>query len=472
MSPPDDNLAPILFVYGLAFFTMGLAIVLQVRRDSKLPLARNLWPLAAFGFLHSGVEWLDMVAVLGSREDVLPGQVSLASARMALLVISALALAWFGATLLAQEGGRWRIFRWAPAAFVLLWAGVSLGGLLGRSVPDQTLTTWIGIWARYLLYFPGLVISALALARQAPVLRGMGMPHIAADCRRAAAAFGVNAFVAGLVVPPADFIPASIVNYRSFIAAVGLPPQLFRAAAALAIAYFVVRVLRLFDFQLSLERERFASQALQAQEEERKRVARELHDETAQLLSSLLVRLTLLDQATSLDEVRKTRAELVALATRAVEGVRRLALELRPPELDDLGLAEAIRWYVDDFAARSGISVRSHLGASTGRLAPPTELALYRIAQEALANVAKHSGARQVEVRLDQRDGVVLLLVEDDGRGFDVAATLGSKDRGVGLFGMQERVGLLEGRLRIESEPGRGTRVQVEVPVGLTRESR
>lgn len=466
MSGNGEHLVLILFVYGLAFFAMGLAILLEVRSDGKLPLARNLWPLAAFGLLHSGVEWLDVLALLRYQENPILGQLSLAWARVGLLVASTVALAWFGATLLAEEGGRWRLWLWVPGALFLIWVTVVIGGPGVGLTPDrEAWANWIGIWTRYLLYLPGSAMSALALARQVPVLSSQGMPCIAADCRRAAVAFGLNALVAGLVVPPADFFPASVLNYESFDAVVGVPPQVFRAAAALAIAYFVVRVLRLFDLQVRLELQQFASQTLLALEEERKRVARELHDETAQLLSSLLVRLSLLEQARSLNEVREACRELVDLASRAVEGVRRLALELRPPELDDLGLVEAIRWYVDDFTARWRIAAQLHLAGPADRLAPATELALYRIAQEALVNAGKHSAAKHVRVLLDRQDGMVILTVEDDGRGFDVAAALAAKERAMGLFGMHERAALLGGKLRIESEPGRGTRVCAEVPI-------
>ena len=464
MDPQGGHLTLILFIYGLAFFAMGLAIVLEAHPGSKLPLARNLWTLAAFGFLHSGVEWLDMVMVARFYEDPLPGQIPISAIRVSLLVASSLALAWFGTALLAEAGGRWRICLGVPPTLFLLWVGVVVGPF-GGSAPYTHSSTWASVWARYLLYLPASLLSALALARQAPALRSLGMPRVAADCRWAAYIFGANALVAGLVVPQADPFPASFLNYETFRSVVGLPPQLFRAVAALGITYFIVRVLRLFDLQVRLERGRFASQALLAQEEERKRIARELHDETAQLLSSILVRLTLLGQARSLEEVGKAQSELVSLSSRAVEGVRRLALELRPPELDDLGLAEALRWYVDDFSARWGVEARLRVTGPIHRLTPTTEMALYRIAQESLTNVARHAGAKQVAVSLERQNGVLTLSVEDDGHGFSVEAAMAAKERGMGLFGMQERAALLGGTLQLHSELSQGTRVRVEVPV-------
>ncbi|MHB1162247.1 MAG: sensor histidine kinase [Chloroflexota bacterium] len=472
MVPYSEHLALILFIYGLAFFAMGLAIVLEAHPGSKLPLARNLWPLAAFGFLHSGVEWLDMVMVARFHENPLLGQIPVSTIRVGLLVVSSLALAWFGAALLAEAGGRRRGFLGIPPILLLLWAIVVLRDQPGGPAPFPNSSAWTSIWTRYLLYLPASLLSAAALARQVPTLRSLGMAHVAGDCRWAAYLFCANAFVAGLVVPRADFPPASFLNYETFWHAIGLPPQLLRASAALAITYFIVRVLRLFDLQVCLERERFASQALLAQEEERKRIARELHDETAQLLSSILVRLTLLGQVRSLTEVRKVQSELVSLSSRAVEGVRRLALELRPPELDDLGLEEALRWYVDEFSARWEGEARLRVTGQIHRLTPTMEMALYRIAQESLTNVAKHARAKQVTVSLQRQDGVLTLSVEDDGCGFDVEAVLAAKERGMGLFSMQERATLLGGTLQLHSRLSRGTRVSVEVPVAEGSEQR
>lgn len=460
----QEHLSLVFFVYGLALFAMGLAIVLEVRPNSKLPLARNLWPLAGFGLLHAGVEWSEMVAISLPQQCSALELCSLPLTREVLLAASTLSLAWFGAALLVEEGGRWRLFRWIPPVLFLVYGILVLWDLAQSWEADRQWARWSSAWARYLLYLPGSAMSALALARQAPALRSLGMSHVATDCRLAAGAFAFNAVVAGLVVPRGDFFPANVLNYQSFVTIVGVPPVFFRAFSAVAVAFFVVRVLRLFDAQSRLEREHFASQALMAQEEERKRVARGLHDDTAQLLSSLLVRLSLLDQAASMSDVRRHRDELMALAARAVEGVRRLALELRPPELDDLGLAEAMRWYMDDLSTRLGIRVYFGPSAPTDRLAPTTELVLYRIVQEAMTNVARHAGAKHVQVSLEFRDSTVVLSVEDDGRGFDVAAVLGSKERGMGLMGMQERVSLLGGRLRIQSSPGAGTRVAAEVP--------
>lgn len=208
-----------------------------------------------------------------------------------------------------------------------------------------------------------------------------------------------------------------------------------------------------------------SSQVLAAQEEERKRISRELHDETAQALTSLLVRLRLVEGARDLDEVRRQTAELRELTVGILEEVRKLALELRPTMLDHLGLVAALEWLSKEYAERLQMPVVFVAEGQLKRLPADTELVLYRVVQEALTNVARHADASSATVSLKEHDNVITAAIEDDGRGFDVARVLENRERGLGLFGMEERVGLINGTLRIDSAPDTGTRVFIQVPV-------
>lgn len=213
-----------------------------------------------------------------------------------------------------------------------------------------------------------------------------------------------------------------------------------------------------------------AARALRAEEEERKRIARELHDETAQTLAALLIRLRLARGANDaaardamLDDVRQEIAD-------ALEGVRRFARGLRPPALDELGLVPAIESYARMLENASGLDVEIDADPIGGLLTPEAELALYRVIQEALSNAVRHAGASKVTVRIRPKPGLLVATVEDNGRGFDVAKVMTGQGSGLGLFGMKERAGYMGGRLDILSEPGRGTRVVVDIPyaTGLT----
>jgi signal transduction histidine kinase len=206
-----------------------------------------------------------------------------------------------------------------------------------------------------------------------------------------------------------------------------------------------------------------------AQEEERKRIARELHDETGQALASLMVGLRNVDEAPTPEEMHQRLADLRTVAAATLAGVRRLAVELRPSVLDDLGLAAALRRYALEYAQRFRIPVDVQIAGmeGPGRLAPELETALYRIVQETLTNVAKYARATHVSVLLERRDGQLSAIVEDNGCGFDAehAWRESAAESRLGLYGMRERAELVGGTLTIESQSGCGTTVFVRVPV-------
>lgn len=225
----------------------------------------------------------------------------------------------------------------------------------------------------------------------------------------------------------------------------------------------------------SLEREReetrrLADMVIRAQEEERGRVARELHDEANQTLAALMTTIDAVEAVGRRDgspEVVASLARLRRLASAALGDLHRIAVELRPPALDEFGLVPALTRHVRD--RTEGTSLRAEVSVEGRRRRLPTaiEVALYRIAQEALANAQRHSGAGAVQVRLRYLPDRVELEVRDDGRGFDVAedGAAPAARRGLGLAGMRERASIVGGRVEVVSSPGRGTTVLASVPV-------
>jgi two-component system, NarL family, sensor histidine kinase DevS len=201
---------------------------------------------------------------------------------------------------------------------------------------------------------------------------------------------------------------------------------------------------------------------VEGQELERRRLARELHDETGQALTSILLGLKRVEDAKTREDARAAAAELREEIVKTLQSVRRLAVELRPKALDDFGLVPALERLADAFGGESGIAIDVEANLDETRLPPEVETALYRIAQEALTNVAKHADAEHVSLIVTRRDGSVTVVVEDDGRGF---GAVGGESGGLGLVGMKERVGLLGGRLAIESTEGSGTTIVAEVPL-------
>jgi signal transduction histidine kinase len=201
--------------------------------------------------------------------------------------------------------------------------------------------------------------------------------------------------------------------------------------------------------------------AVQGQELERRRLARELHDETGQALTSILLGLSALEDAKDAKALRAAIQEVKDLAVATLQDVRRLAVELRPAALDDFGLAAALERLTENFKEQTGLAVELESGLGDERLPADIETVLYRLVQEALTNVVKHAHAERVSIVLQRKERAVTAVIEDDGRGFSD----GRGEGGLGFLGMRERVALVNGRLRIESSANAGTTLLVEVPL-------
>lgn len=233
--------------------------------------------------------------------------------------------------------------------------------------------------------------------------------------------------------------------------------------------------------ELQKNRERLANmlkKIISAQEEERQRIARELHDETSQAIAALGVSLEI--ATLSLKENKLTVADMGNLQTKVshlIDGVNRLIQDLRPPVLDDLGLTSGVRWLLERHLAKQGIRYRltvpeplsQMLSHKQGSLDEKTELMLFRIIQEAIINVSKHAQASDVFVSIERKGSKIQILITDDGIGFDVAnvfqnAEVG-KQSGYGIIGLRERITLLDGTLHIDSKQGVGTRMNITIPI-------
>jgi len=208
---------------------------------------------------------------------------------------------------------------------------------------------------------------------------------------------------------------------------------------------------------------RLAAQVISAQDEERARVARELHDSTAQMLAAVMLQLGVAAKESTSPALDARIATLRELASEALEEVRSLSHAIHPRVLDDLGLAAALEWLARQSREQDALDVEVFAddGPAVSKL--PASV-LYRVAQEALRNAVRHAAARRVELWLRQAPGTATLEVVDDGRGFDVRRAE-ERRPGMGLFSMRERVGLVNGTLAVVSAPGRGTRIVATVPV-------
>jgi PAS domain S-box-containing protein len=222
--------------------------------------------------------------------------------------------------------------------------------------------------------------------------------------------------------------------------------------------------------QVEMTLRQLSGRLLQLQDEERRRIARELHDSTAQSLAGLSMNLAVIEMESEAlsDEARKALRESLALAKHSTRELRTLSYLLHPPLLDESGLISAVRWYVDGFSQRSGVRVDLDLPTESCRFLREVETALFRIMQECLSNIHKHSGSPIASVRLAYDESRVVMDIRDHGKGMPTAAPGAKGDRtsplGVGLMGMRERVGQLHGRLEIQAGSW-GTAVTVALPL-------
>jgi signal transduction histidine kinase len=239
------------------------------------------------------------------------------------------------------------------------------------------------------------------------------------------------------------------------------PDQRFSSSDLRLAEQFAARAAIAVDLSRRVARDALR-RVVSGQELERRRLARELHDETGQALTSILLGLRAVEETDSAEQMHEAAAELRELVVATLQDVRRLAVQLRPKALDDFGLAAALERLAQTFSESTDIRVDLEAQLGEERLPPEVETTLYRIVQEALTNVVKHAEASRVSILLVRRQASATAVIEDDGRGFNPAT---AREDGLGLLGMRERVELHDGRLTVESQPGSGTTLVVEVPL-------
>ena len=314
------TLENIYFIYGLAFFVMGLAVLLELGRTSELRFARSMPWLAAFGLIHGGHEWLEMFELMGH----LPGTLPMEQVRLVLLVVSFACLAAFGFSLSRPEQAPPRVSMWRTLALI----GVCLGGMGLLRFWLQS-SEWIGaasVWARYSLGIVGAVFTSWALAAQGRIFAQRGMARFGQDLVWAAVAFALYGIVGQVFVPKTGLPPSNIVNSDLFLRLFGIPIQLFRATMAVAVAIAIIRALRVFETEQN-ERLRTAQAAtLEAErrvQHETTQLNKQLQEavnelsvlfEMSRILASTLDLQVLLDQAvTRVVDLLPARAAMILL---------------------------------------------------------------------------------------------------------------------------------------------------------------
>jgi signal transduction histidine kinase len=492
MNLPPTAIDPIVFVYfvyGLAFFTMGLALTFETtRHPADSIMRRAMGGLTFFSIVHGAHEWFEMFLQIEQTAYGRHATLVVEVVRLAVLIVSFGALSMSGCALLCKrpKGRMGWVF---PAIMAVYLAGLAFivpGFMRGSDV----LLHVVDAWTRYSMGVAGAVAAGLGL-----ILHGRDQETINVRIQRglyiaggALIAYGV----VGQTVPaPSALFPSNIYNTETFQALFGFPVQLLRAGMAAVATGGLLIALREAEFEryraldvanaarLAAEaqardaiarREALQKELLRrtvaAQEAERARIARELHDQTGQMLTALTYHIAALGNGKPINP--QIVDELAQLADQALADLRHIVIDLRPTQLDDLGLVAALHWLVDETRRRLRLHVQIAIEGRKTRLPDDVETALFRIAQEALTNIARHAGVDMACLELAFEDEQVRMTVRDEGRGFTPQAVLTGEPSGEpawGLIGMQERADAAGGKLDVVATRGEGVTVCVTIPL-------
>lgn len=470
-----NNMYVVIFLYGLASFLMGFAIFLKNKEIRTFKIAGSLWLLGTFGLLHGIADW---------GHFFIPFQTGGASPgisylfRSAQVVATGLSFAFllqFGVDLiinLRAEGRRSPIFWLSPGLF-LIWVAATWNWSV-RMEWDAALRL-ADVLTRYLLAFPGAALAGWGFLLQLDDAETRGLPQARLPLRCSAFAFFTYAIAGGLLVPAASFPPANVVNQDWFFALTGVPVAVLRMASELTMAYFVIRILVIFDQENQRRlNELQRSRSILA---ERERISREIHDGVIQSLYA--VGLNLENGIYLVDEDPQTaKEELARIMKRldqVVDRMREYIMDLKAPLPGTQDLRERIHRLVREFQGHSKAAVEVDVPKVDGvRMSLEQQEHLLQILREAISNAVRHAEARVIRVEFKRSPQALVFSVRDDGHGFEppVDGPVDTPLGGHGLSNMRERAHILGARIDINSRPGSGTEVALTFPSGGATDGR
>lgn len=517
MDPVADfftrNIIVVYFFYGLAFFVMGLVIWLESNRTSEFHLTRVFGLLAGFGIIHGLHEWFEMFQKLSEAgATTIPAWLLNDYVRLAHLIVSFLFLIIFGVSLLfsihQKDGREHKVALLAAGMLFVIWLASVLITRQIYQPSHEDFVRSMDVLGRYILGIPGALLAAWAIVLEQRSIGHQNRVRFGRDLQWAAWALILYGVVGQIFAPKSFLFPSNIINGQMFLDTFGIPIQFFRATEAVIMAFFFIRALRTFEVQrqrqlataqesqmaaqrAAMETQKLARQATEqlnyelrerekllgellrkivsAQEGERRRVARELHDGTGQILTGLGLGLAAASESVQTDSetAHDQLVELKKLNAQALEELHHVIADLRPAVLDDLGLVPALMNQTRQFESRTGVKADFQVIGQRRRLSPELETVVFRIGQEALTNIAKHANAKNACLQLLFSKNCLKLIVQDDGCGFEPERAMRPDSPGRtawGLLGIQERASLVGGACFIISQPGEGTIVHVTIP--------
>lgn len=463
----EINMVPLIFAYGLAYFAAGLAIILQQRRMSNFRLAHNLWLLGMFGIIHGAAEWGDIF---------IPIQGEYLSASWINLLVEVQEIAWavsfafllqFAVSMIIPKlpwvPGVQNFLRW----YAPLWSiGVTVVGIF--FLPHDI----DGSWIRYMLGFPAAALTAVAFLseRRSFTRYRPGVARI--NLTMTAIAFGLYAVLSGLIVPERGLSILSMVNYENVHAFSGFPIQFWRMLVGIAIAFFVIRTLSVFDLEVRQRLE--IAEREQTLLQDRQRIARDLHDGVVQSIYAAGLQLEVVSSTArfDMDEASVIIRRVVNQLNDVIADIRKYIFKLGPARTGEADFDQYMQNLVEEFTANFGIQAHISLDGKPAALTPGQRQNIAFVARECLTNAYKHGTASTVEIQLIFNSKSLFFVAEDDGVGIDEhRIASGNQAGGTGLKSMAARAASLGGDFSISqrSESG-GTMVAMRIPYRQTGE--
>ncbi len=458
------------FVHGQVFLLMGVVTGLQFFQRSRLDLARALPWLAAFGLLEAVATWGNTFIPIQS--NVLPDAalINLRFLQTLVYVLCFAALLGFGLRLSEPALPSWVAPTIATLVVVVVGTFVSVTWLINPNSPLISANTLEAVM-RYVLCAPAALLVAYALRQQASQLIGpLQAPRLVNVLRVAGFGFLFYALVEGLIVPPAPFPPANIINEDTVFRMTGIPIGIIRGVVGAVIAWFMFRSLEAFRIEADRVADALANQ--QALNTERERISRDLHDGTLQNIyaAGLMIEdarhtMVEVEQPAGISHANTQLTNVLSMLNKTTTEIRGYIYDLRRSVAGDEDLARGLFDIVTEFRLRTAIATEWQVvGSGQYATTPEQRYHIYQIARESLSNISRHAGATLVRVTLiynnsaDDAANGVTLRIDDNGNGSVAHARIGK-----GVLNMRERAAMLRAEFDIRSEPGKGTVVELEI---------
>jgi signal transduction histidine kinase len=451
-----QNNTLVYFVYGLVFFILGVVILVQTRTYSRLRLAQNLPWLGWFGILHGLNEWGEIFVPIHVSNMGAQYFSVLNFIHHAVLAFSFWCLFQFGIELIRPSSRVWRFIRLIPTIILIAWA---IGPMIVGYIFTPNVENWHGFayaMTRYMLCIPGSILSGIGLIRQANLqIKPLKVPVIREMLFIAAGTFFAYAFFAGVIVPKANFFPASVINTDWFTRIFYFPPPIFRSIIGTILLMTLIRALEVFNIET--DRMIRGMEQTQVVAVEHGRIARDIHDGALQQVYAAGLMAQSLKKRLS-GSAAEEADRLISTINQAIEQLRAFLPQFSP-ELESIDLPGALTPIINQ--AQKNVTVNVHWNTlKIPALTPEQTSHLTAFVSEALSNVIRHSRSDAADLRVFCNKRHLIIEIEDYGKGIPSEA-----EPGYGLKNMRDRARLLGANLSINSEEGKGAVVKLDLPM-------